>query len=55
MKISTNRILTTHTGSLPRPADVVELIKQNEVGQIKDPAQMAGVSVPADDADTAAE
>ena len=38
MKISTNRILTTHTGSLPRPADLVELIKQNEVGQITDRA-----------------
>jgi 5-methyltetrahydropteroyltriglutamate--homocysteine methyltransferase len=38
MKISTNRILTTHTGSLPRPADLVELIKQNEVGQINDRA-----------------
>jgi 5-methyltetrahydropteroyltriglutamate--homocysteine methyltransferase len=38
VKISTNRILTTHTGSLPRPNDLVELIKQNEVGQITDRA-----------------
>ena len=26
MKRSTQRILTTHTGSLPRPPDVVELL-----------------------------
>ena len=26
MKRSTQRILTTHTGSLPRPTDVVELL-----------------------------
>jgi hypothetical protein len=27
---STNRILTTHTGSLPRPAKVVELLLAEE-------------------------
>ena len=26
MKLSTDRILTTHVGSLPRPQDVVDLI-----------------------------
>ena len=26
MKRSTQRLLTTHTGSLPRPAEVVELL-----------------------------
>jgi 5-methyltetrahydropteroyltriglutamate--homocysteine methyltransferase len=30
MQRSTNRILTTHTGSLPRPAKVVELLKQEQ-------------------------
>ena len=32
MKRSTNRILTTHTGSLPRPADLLELIHARENG-----------------------
>jgi 5-methyltetrahydropteroyltriglutamate--homocysteine methyltransferase len=33
MKISTNRIFTTHTGSLPRPADLVELLNVREAGE----------------------
>jgi 5-methyltetrahydropteroyltriglutamate--homocysteine methyltransferase len=33
MKRSTNRILTTHTGSLPRPADLIELLRAKETGQ----------------------
>lgn len=32
MQHSTDRILTTHTGSLPRPADLVELIYEKESG-----------------------
>jgi 5-methyltetrahydropteroyltriglutamate--homocysteine methyltransferase len=32
MKISTDRILTTHTGSLPRPKPLVELILRREKG-----------------------
>jgi 5-methyltetrahydropteroyltriglutamate--homocysteine methyltransferase len=32
MKRSTQRILTTHTGSLPRPQDLVELLWQREAG-----------------------
>ncbi|MGH7247500.1 MAG: epoxyalkane--coenzyme M transferase, partial [Pseudomonadota bacterium] len=32
MKTSTNRILTTHTGSLPRPKPLVELILAREMG-----------------------
>src|SRR5512135_1437882 len=28
MKRSTNRILTTHTGSLPRPPDLLELLQK---------------------------
>ncbi len=33
MKRSTERILTTHTGSLPRPADLVELLRKRDVGE----------------------
>jgi 5-methyltetrahydropteroyltriglutamate--homocysteine methyltransferase len=32
MKRSTDRILTTHTGSLPRPHDLLELIQAREYG-----------------------
>jgi 5-methyltetrahydropteroyltriglutamate--homocysteine methyltransferase len=39
MKLSTDRILTTHVGSLPRPQDVVELLLAKEQGQPFDPAQ----------------
>ena len=33
MKRSSERILTTHTGSLPRPKDLVELLWKNEAGE----------------------
>jgi 5-methyltetrahydropteroyltriglutamate--homocysteine methyltransferase len=33
MKRSTGRILTTHTGSLPRPPDLVELLNRKELGE----------------------
>jgi 5-methyltetrahydropteroyltriglutamate--homocysteine methyltransferase len=33
MKRSTKRILTTHTGSLPRPPDLVRLLNAREVGE----------------------
>ncbi len=33
MKLSTDRILTTHVGSLPRPDDVAELLLQKERGE----------------------
>jgi 5-methyltetrahydropteroyltriglutamate--homocysteine methyltransferase len=33
MKISKDRILTTHVGSLPRPADLVEMLKQRQAGE----------------------
>jgi 5-methyltetrahydropteroyltriglutamate--homocysteine methyltransferase len=33
MKHSTARILTTHTGSLPRPTDLVELLNRKELGE----------------------
>ena len=44
MKRSTERILTTHTGSLPRPDDLVALLRDADEGRLKDqPAFEAGV------------
>src|SRR5437764_7572424 len=42
MKRSTDRILTTHTGSLPRPADLVALLNQKELGEAYDRAAYGG-------------
>jgi 5-methyltetrahydropteroyltriglutamate--homocysteine methyltransferase len=39
MKRSTNRILTTHTGSLPRPPELIELIRARELGEPVDEAK----------------
>jgi 5-methyltetrahydropteroyltriglutamate--homocysteine methyltransferase len=36
------RILTTHTGSLPRPPDLVELMLQHDAGQLQDESVIAG-------------
>lgn len=36
MKLSTDRILTTHVGSLPRPPDVAELLVKKEFGEAYD-------------------
>lgn len=36
MKHSEDRILTTHTGSLPRPADLMDLLNANEAGESAD-------------------
>jgi 5-methyltetrahydropteroyltriglutamate--homocysteine methyltransferase len=36
MKRSDHRILTTHTGSLPRPADLVAALNAKELGEIHD-------------------
>ena len=33
MKRSTQRILTTHVGSLPRPPDLLEMIQAKERGE----------------------
>jgi 5-methyltetrahydropteroyltriglutamate--homocysteine methyltransferase len=41
MKRSTERILTTHTGSLPRPADLLPLLRQKEDGELRDAAALA--------------
>lgn len=35
---STDRIVTTHTGSLPRPADLIEMIRAREQGNGGDEA-----------------
>ena len=40
MQRSTNRILTTHTGSLPRPADLVALLNAKELGEPYDKAAL---------------
>ena len=36
MKLSTDRILTTHVGSLPRPEDLLELLRQEDRGEAVD-------------------
>src|SRR5438105_1535553 len=36
MKRSTDRILTTHAGSLPRPADLITMLQVKETGQLYD-------------------
>jgi 5-methyltetrahydropteroyltriglutamate--homocysteine methyltransferase len=38
MKRSTDRILTTHTGSLPRPADLIEMLRSLDSGNPVDDA-----------------
>ena len=51
MKRSTQRVLTTHTGSLPRPADVVELLLHEqehpgtEAAKLKDAVRRAVAEV----------
>lgn len=40
MKTSTDRILTTHTGSLPRPARLTELLVQRDHGKPVDQAEL---------------
>ncbi|MGQ0603741.1 MAG: epoxyalkane--coenzyme M transferase, partial [Anaerolineales bacterium] len=41
MTQNTNRILTTHVGSLPRPQAVVDLLFAQDQGEAYDPAQFA--------------
>jgi 5-methyltetrahydropteroyltriglutamate--homocysteine methyltransferase len=38
VKTSKDRILTTHTGSLPRPKPLIELVLEREQGRAVDPA-----------------
>jgi len=42
VKRSTDRILTTHTGSLPRPKDLLQLLQEREEGRLGDEAALAG-------------
>ena len=42
LKRSTSRILTTHTGSLPRPWDLVDMMLASEDGSLADPGSMDG-------------
>src|SRR5581483_2964435 len=37
MRTSTDHILTSHVGSLPRPQDVVDLIRAQDAGESYDP------------------
>ena len=37
MKLSTDRILTTHTGSLPRATDLTTILEALDSGRIPDP------------------
>ena len=39
MRHSTERILTTHTGSLPRPRALTELVFEKQEGKSVDPAE----------------
>ena len=41
MKRSTSRILTTHTGSLPRPLELIELLNAKEAGTLTDTGLLA--------------
>ena len=40
MKLSTDRILTTHVGSLPRPDDLVDMLGKEDRGEAVDPAAL---------------
>ena len=40
MRRSTERILTTHTGSLPRPQPMLDLLLQQQQGQLEDDTQL---------------
>ena len=45
MKRSTERFLTTHTGSLPRPADLTRMMFAKEEGVPVDRAALEGASL----------
>ena len=42
MKRSTDRILTTHVGSLPRPDDIIPMLQARDAGQPHDERALAG-------------
>ncbi len=47
MKLSTDRILTTHVGSLPRPEPLLDLLEAQNRGGDFDPARLAGATTDA--------
>jgi 5-methyltetrahydropteroyltriglutamate--homocysteine methyltransferase len=47
MKLSTERILTTHVGSLPRPPDLVELLGKEDRGEPVDRAALRALAAAA--------
>ena len=49
MQTSTNRILTTHTGSLPRPKALIDLILRREQGEAIDAASFEAATANAVD------
>jgi 5-methyltetrahydropteroyltriglutamate--homocysteine methyltransferase len=49
MKASTDRILTTHTGSLPRPKSLIDLILRREKGEAVDAAAFEAATAKAVD------
>src|ERR1700758_2414303 len=49
MKTSTDRILTTHTGSLPRPKPLIDLILRREKGEAVSPQALDAEVVKATD------
>ena len=48
MKRSTDRILTTHVGSLPRPGSLLDLMHSSEPGDGLDPAVADAVTAAVD-------
>ena len=44
MKRSTDRILTTHTGSLPRPKDLLRLLQEREEGPLGEETALTGLT-----------
>ena len=41
MKRSTDRILTTHAGSLPRPADILQMVRAKARGEPVDEKKLS--------------
>ena len=42
MKLSTDRILTTHVGSLPRPGALIDMLEEQHKGGEFDPSKLVG-------------
>jgi 5-methyltetrahydropteroyltriglutamate--homocysteine methyltransferase len=47
MQQSLGRIITSHTGSLPRPRDIIEILKREEKGEAFDSAELDRLLTPA--------